>query len=83
MPNHRTAIPQISAMFERFAELSGAPGQPEGLWLAQPSLQYGSKVDHVLLSHQSMLQMSYTSFVEVNACVFRYGLFMCVLRYGG
>jgi hypothetical protein len=117
-------------MFRRFEELAGAgaggPGAPprDGLWLAQPSLAYGSKVtprragdsparlfrmaahfdssqrrilrprrithahrfmqfprllcilrvqiDHVLLANQPALKLAYTSFVENNACVFRY-----------
>ncbi|GIL93933.1 hypothetical protein Vretimale_159 [Volvox reticuliferus] len=63
----------VSAMFERFAELMthGPAGDPDGVWVGQPSLKYGSKVDHVLLAHQPTLRMSYTSFVENNACVFR------------
>ncbi len=65
---------QLSAMFRRFADLSGPPGSPAGLWLAQPSLRYGSKVDHVLLAHQPNLRLAYTSFVENNACVFRCGI---------
>ncbi|EFJ53041.1 hypothetical protein VOLCADRAFT_102659 [Volvox carteri f. nagariensis] len=61
----------VSGMFERFSELSGPPGHTDGIWLAQPSLRYGSKVDHALLVNQPMLRLSYTSFVENNACVFR------------
>ncbi|KAG2490665.1 hypothetical protein HYH03_011053 [Edaphochlamys debaryana] len=61
----------ISAMFERFAQLAGPPGAEDGLWLAQPSLKHGSKVDHVLLPHSPHLALAFTSFVENNAPVFR------------
>jgi hypothetical protein len=30
------------------------------------------QIDHVLLANQPALKLAYTSFVEVNACVFRY-----------
>ncbi|GIL45247.1 hypothetical protein Vafri_2539 [Volvox africanus] len=62
----------VSDMFERFGELmTHRPDNPDRVWLGQPSLKYGSKVDHILLAHQPTLRMSYTSFVENNACVFR------------
>ncbi|PNW73035.1 hypothetical protein CHLRE_14g616301v5 [Chlamydomonas reinhardtii] len=77
----------IDAMFHHFADqLAGPRGSQGGVWVAQPSLRPGSKVDHVLAAHQPHLDLAYTSFVENNACVFRSDVLSALLdcgRYSG
>ncbi|KAG2422350.1 hypothetical protein HXX76_016110 [Chlamydomonas incerta] len=77
----------IDDIFGYFADhLAGPRGSQGDVWVAQPSLRLGSKVDHVLAAHQPHLDTAHTSFVENNACVFRSDALAALLdsgRYSG